>query len=348
MTGQGRPLRFLLLVIGGWTGARIWWLRDGVPPPPTTVRAVAPLDRIAGLPLMRPDVPSLHSLEAVSEPRAGTVAVRRVLAGGAVSSAVQAAPPRRMADPRLVALAQTSILRFGDPVPEPDPAGAVPPGRSGSRLSGSAWLLARGGPGVAGGLAGAQLGGSQAGVRLAYAIDSARRLAITGRLSTALASPAGSRLLSDREAAVGLAWRPTRLPVTLVAEQRFVLDGGRGGPVLGAIAGLPPTRIAGGFRLEAYGQAGVIARSGGAVEGFGDGAARAARPVTLAGMHLDVGAGIWGGAQRGASRLDIGPSLAATVPVVGRPIRVALDWRERVAGTARPGSGPALSIGTDF
>lgn len=350
MTSQGRPLRFLLLVLGGWTGARIWSLSPDPLAPPTDVRA-APLDRFAGLPLMRPDVPPLR---AVAMPRHVVAIAReeepaRAGAAPAAASALPAVPTHAAPDPRRNAIAQASRLRFGDPVPDPDPAAIVAPARPGSRLSGSAWLLARGGPGVAGGLAGAQLGGSQAGVRLAYAIDRGRRLTIVGRLSTALA--ASGPHLSDREGALGLAWRPTRLPVTLIAERRFVFDGragGRGGPVLGAIAGLPPTPIAAGFRLEAYGQAGAIARKGAAVEGFGDGAARLARPVTLAGMHLDVGAGAWGGAQRGASRLDIGPSLAATLPVAGQRIRVALDWRQRIAGTARPGSGPALSVGTDF
>ncbi|WP_204317143.1 hypothetical protein, partial [Klebsiella aerogenes] len=30
------------------------------------------------------------------------------------------------------------------------------------------------------------------------------------------------------------------------------------------------------------------------------------------------------------------------------PLRIALDWRQRVAGEARPGSGPALTLGADF
>jgi hypothetical protein len=220
-------------------------------------------------------------------------------------------------------------------------------------LSGSGWLLIRGGPALAGGLAGAQLGGSQAGIRLARTIDRARRLAVVARLSAAIDGSGGTHALSDREGAVGLAWRPTRLPVTLVAERRFVFDrGGRDGTVAGVIAGLPATPVVAGFRLEAYGQAGAIARTGmgtgTTVEGFGDGAARLARPVTVGPLHLDVGIGAWGGAQRGAARLDIGPTLGAQVPVGGRRLRVALDWRGRIAGNARPGSGPAVSLGTDF
>ncbi|MDQ2891489.1 MAG: hypothetical protein M3R64_00165, partial [Pseudomonadota bacterium] len=65
-------------------------------------------------------------------------------------------------------------------------------------------------------------------------------------------------------------------------------------------------------------------------------------------LGVDVGVGAWGGAQRGASRLDIGPSAGMVIPVGGTAVRVTLDWRHRIAGSAAPGSGPALSIGSDF
>ena len=101
------------------------------------------------------------------------------------------------------------------------------------------------------------------------------------------------------------------------------------------------------FTFEAYGQAGAIARA--RIDTFADGALRATREVARAGdARLDLGAGAWGAAQRGAARLDLGPSAVATIPLGDDTIRVAVDWRERVAGDARPGSGPALSIGADF
>jgi len=104
-----------------------------------------------------------------------------------------------------------------------------------SRVAASAWLLARGGP--AGTLSGGQLGASQAGLRITYALGEARKVSLAARL----AAPLEGR---GREAAVGLEWQPTRLPVRFVAEQRFVLDGGRGGPTLGVIAGYGPGEIA--------------------------------------------------------------------------------------------------------
>ncbi|WP_233264627.1 hypothetical protein, partial [Streptococcus agalactiae] len=65
------------------------------------------------------------------------------------------------------------------------------------------------------------------GVGVAYSIDRKRRGGLVGRVS----SPLGPGL---REAALGVEWQPTRLPLRLVAEQRFAIAGGRGGPALGA------------------------------------------------------------------------------------------------------------------
>ncbi|KQM92980.1 hypothetical protein ASE77_07025 [Sphingomonas sp. Leaf226] len=207
-----------------------------------------------------------------------------------------------------------------------------------ARLSVSSWLLARGG--ASGTVSGGQLGASQAGVRAVYGIDPSRRLGLTARL----AAPLEGR---GREAALGIEWRPTRGPVRLIAEQRFVLDGGRGGPTVGVIAGYGPAEIAPGARIETYGQAGAIVRDG--VEGFVDAAARLTHGVAERGrLRLDAGVGAWVSAQRGAARGDLGPSLGLAVPLGRRSVRLALDWRQRIAGTARPGSGPALSVGSDF
>jgi hypothetical protein len=205
-------------------------------------------------------------------------------------------------------------------------------------LSVSGWLLARGG--ASGTVSGGQLGASQAGVRAVYGIDPSRRLGLTARL----AAPLEGR---GREAALGIEWRPTRWPVRLIAEQRFVLDGGRGGPTVGVIAGYGPAEIAPGARIETYGQAGAIVRDG--VEGFVDAAARLTHGVAERGrLRLDAGVGAWVSAQRGAARGDLGPSLGVALPLGRRSVRLALDWRQRIAGTARPGSGPALSVGSDF
>jgi hypothetical protein len=220
----------------------------------------------------------------------------------------------------------------------PPPLVPTPIARGRTRLAGSAWLLARSGPASL--LDTGQLGASQAGLRLTYALGTARRLALAARLS----APMKGR---GREAALGLDWQPTRLPLRLIAEQRVSLDGGRGGPTVGIIGGYGPADIAPGVRLEAYGQAGAIARDG--IETFVDTAARLTHPVAhLAGRRIDLGLGSWASAQRGARRVDLGPTLGIALPVATKTIRLNLDWRQRIAGEARPGSGPALSIGSDF
>ncbi|GHH18824.1 hypothetical protein GCM10008023_25200 [Sphingomonas glacialis] len=209
-----------------------------------------------------------------------------------------------------------------------------------SRWSGSAWLAARGGSGLASGALGGQLGGSQAGARLVYALDRHHRIALVGRVT----SPLGSGL---REASVGVEWQPTRLPLRVVAEHRFALAGGQGGPGVGVVGGVGPVTVSPGVRFETYVQAGLIRRT--QTEPYVDGAARVTHPIaTLGKVRFDLGAGVWGGAQRGATRLDIGPSLGVALPLGKQSVRLALDWRERIAGGARPGSGPALTLGSDF
>ena len=122
---------------------------------------------------------------------------------------------------------------------------------------------------------------------------------------------------------------------------------GRGGPTLLVIGGVGPTPVAAGFTLEAYGEAGAIKRDG--VEAFGDGAARMTHKVaSVAQAQVDVGAGVWGAGQRGVRRLDVGPTIGAILPIAGVAFKITADWRERIVGNAAPGSGPALSIGTNF
>ena len=221
-------------------------------------------------------------------------------------------------------------------LPLATPAAITP--RAPSRLAGSVWGITRdGGIGQA---SGGQLGGSQAGIRVTYALGASRRLALAARLSTPLAG-------RGAEAALGLDWQPTRLPIHLLAERRIAIDGGRGGTMLGLVGGYGPAPIAGAVTVEGYGQAGLIARDG--TEAFVDGALRLAHPIARRGKaRLDVGIGTWGGAQRGTARLDIGPSLGLVVPVANHNLRLTADWRQRIAGNARPDSGPALSIGTNF
>ncbi|MDT8759291.1 hypothetical protein MZO42_11335 [Sphingomonas psychrotolerans] len=242
-------------------------------------------------------------------------------------------------------MALMGLIQYG--IPTPVSMGATPPplrvqpetlSALPSRWSASGWLVARAGTGIGAAPGASQLGGSQAGLRIAWLAWPRQRLAVVGRAVTPLRG-------KGAEASLGLEWQPTDTPVRLVAEQRFGLDGTRGGPGLGVIAGFDT--VAAGFRLESYSQAGVIRRS--RAETYADGAIRATRPVAETGpLRLALGAGVWGAVQRDAARFDLGPSATLALPLGKQNVRLALDWRQRVAGDARPGSGLALTLGSDF
>ena len=335
---NGRPLRFLAIVLGGWIAARVAILWPGEGPPVLALPALP--GQSIGAEIKTPPSPGERpagSASPVVIPLAwrnahdGNSGRRRTKTGRAtpeiIDWALQGAPGsdgpvlQNRASPPLVA----SL-----------PSATHHP----SRWSASIWLVARRGTGSGQGFAGPQLGGSQAGIRIAYDLDRRHRLAVAARI----ASPLGA---GQRDAAIGIAWQPTRWPVRLVAEQRFTLGPGRGGPTIGAIGGFGPARIGHGVRLEGYGQAGYIARHDG--EAFADGALRVSHPlVSLGRIEFDLGAATWGAVQKGAARIDAGPSLGLVLPVAHHPIRLALEWRERVAGNAAPASGPALTIGADF
>lgn len=339
---NGRPLRFLIVILGLWVALRaamLWPITQPIaahrsPESRQLVqRKPAPLTtRIAPA---WPPLALATAQRAVAPLARDTTLSARVTAGG---------------DPVRVALAMLALTRVGPAEPVVDQAewqepGAAPfmvparPTRATPRWSASAWLIARNGQGLGTSPFAGQLGGSQAGLRLAYSIDGQRRLGVVARAATPLAGP-------GREAAIGIEWQPTRAPLRLIAEQRIGIDRGLGGPAIGAVGGFGPIPI-GDFRLEAYGQAGVIGRGRGI--GYADGAARIERPLTTRrGIAFSGGAGLWGAAQPGAERLDIGPLISVSIPVAKQRVRLSFEWRERIGGRAAPGSGPALSIGGDF
>jgi hypothetical protein len=199
------------------------------------------------------------------------------------------------------------------------------------RFSLSAWMLVRGdvSPGLA---AAGQLGGSQVGVRARFAL--AERVHLAARLS----GPLQSRL--GKEAAIAVDVRPFRaVPVTLTLERRIGLDrGGRDAFSMGAFGGFD-RQVARGLRLDGYAQAGIVGLR--RRDAYVDGSLRVARDVI---GPVSAGAGLWGGAQPGAARLDVGPQLVLRTG----GLRLGAEWRQRVAGDARPDSGPVLSLGADF
>ncbi|WP_326524966.1 hypothetical protein [Sphingomonas sp.] len=347
---SGRPLWFLGAVAGGWVAIRVAIVWQATGSLPEAVREVMPLPiaAIAAVPIARPEVaPALSARPANGgEYRAVPAMLARVRPAGALPNIRSVAEPAGAIPPgaapvQLALLAMTPSLDIPAPAAAARPSIVIAPAlhsRAPSRFSVSSWIIARGGTGLGASALAPQLGGTQGGVRVDYALRGG--VAATARI----AAPAAG---AGRELSVGVAWRPAAVPIRLVAEQRLALDGGRGGPALGISGGVSELPLPAGLRLEGYGQAGAILRDG--IERYVDGSARVARPVARFGdIAIDAGGGVWGGAQRGVARLDIGPSVGARLPVAGRTMRLAVDWRQRVGGGARPGSGPALTLGSDF
>jgi hypothetical protein len=151
------------------------------------------------------------------------------------------------------------------------------------------------------------------------------------------------RRTAGAEAALGVDWQPSRrLPLHLLAERRQRLGReGRSAFGLTLYGGVGDASV-GRLRIDGYAQAGLVgARS---LDAFADGALRLSLPLGRA----RLGAGAWAAAQPGVSRFDLGPQASLRLPVAGRTITVAADWRQRLAGNARPGSGPTVTFATDF
>ena len=340
--GQGRPLRFLMIVVGGWTGARValLWPEAHVERLASVTRAArAPAPRLA--PGTRAPAPLIA---AGSLAATGVMLPRGRLLAPAGWPVSRVAPPvvpmavvERVGAPAVAIVAPVAVNAGAARYDAAQPVATALPTRP--RWSGSAWAFVRG-AGDAGGVATPQLGGSQIGARVAYRLDARGRVAAVARVAAATG-------VRQQEAAIGVEWQPTRLPIRLVAEQRIGIANIRGGPAIGLVGGVSALPLGAGLRVDGYAQGGVIARN--RADGYVDGAASVGRTIASRGRaRLELGLGAWGAAQRGAARLDLGPSLVAVLPVEARAIRVGVQWRERVAGNARPGSGAVLSIGADF
>jgi hypothetical protein len=187
-----------------------------------------------------------------------------------------------------------------------------------------------------------QYGGSQAGLILGYDLGEKRDEGLALLLRGATAPDRGGE-----EFAVGLRWqRPAKLPLSITAERRIVIDG-RDKWAVYAAGGVDPRPLPLKFKLDAYAQSGwVSGRDGGA---FFDAQARAMRQVANIGdTAIKAGAGAWAGGQEGLRRVDIGPAMAVEIPVDETRLDLRLDWRQRIAGNARPGNGLALTVSAGF
>lgn len=273
-----------------------------------------------------------------------------------VDFAAMDSPKSRIVAERLESTAQDNALNGTAPFPlfiAPSVDASEPLRSAGAagfsrRLAGwslSAWALVREqGDGRQALPVVGELAGSQAGARVAYGFGANGRLRAYGRASAALEHQRQS------EAAVGLTYAPiAALPLDVAVERRIKLGSdGRTAMAAMLVSGVSGQALPAQFRLDAYGQAGVVGMRSRDI--FADGAVVIDRAVSLSAERtsLRVGAVVAGAAQPHLSRLDIGPRVTLPLPQVGRGARIAVDWRHRIMGRARPDSGLALTLGADF
>jgi hypothetical protein len=206
------------------------------------------------------------------------------------------------------------------------------------RIQLTMWAMLRSRQSLTGGTSlasGGQLGASQAGARLFYNFTPS--IAAVVRSSSEVNRRGG-------EVAAGVRVQPLRsVPVWITAERRQQLGrygGGRNAFALFAEGGVYDRPGPWGLILDGYAQAGVVGLS--SRDLFFDGGATFTRPVY---REFSGGFGVWGGIQPGLYRVDAGPRVTMKVR---RNVRVHLDWRQRLAGNAEPGSGPVLTLAGDF
>ena len=224
-----------------------------------------------------------------------------------------------------------------------------PSGQQRARWTADGWLLLRpsGGQAALATLP-AAYGSSQFGAVIRYDLrpESAVRSQVYLRATGAIGAA-----FRDRQAALGLAIRPFRkLPIAALIEGRLQQGSEtlRIRPAVALLSDIAPFRLPLDAVGEAYGQVGYV--GGRNPTGFFDAQVTAERSVLKLGSAsaLGIGAGIWTGGQRGAARLDIGPRAVLRTSLSALPVRVTLDWRERIAGGASPGSGPVLTLAAGF
>lgn len=247
------------------------------------------------------------------------------------SSVLPSAPGSSLSRPAEVVGSQRACARSG----------------TASRWSADLWLALREGEAALFGNSGAApvYGASQVGSVLRYRLSPASRHkpAVYVRAVQAL-----DRREGDLAAGFAAQLVPG-LPLTAHVEARLSHRGARVQvrPAAFLTAGVDNAPLPLGLLARGYAQGGYV--GGRDATAFADGSIIAERPLLRAGKAaLSAGAGVWGGSQRGAARLDIGPSASLRLPLGAGSVRLAVDYRLRAAGDAAPASGAALTLSAGF
>jgi hypothetical protein len=343
---KGRQARFLALLLGGWVAARVgllWTSGTGFPPADTIDRRTATiawpgaapsgvfsperLRRLAGrvtLPAKPPEQPP-GQVFAYTEPHRAARLMELAVFGGA--------PPGSHALLRRAVYASSSFPQDTAPAPPP------PTRKTRRPIEAQAYLFLRGGSGRALS-SGSALGGSQAAARIAVPIAASGHVAAAARLYAPLHG-------KGAEAALGLDWRPgAAIPLRVSVERRQRLDEAGRSAWSAYAAGGFYRALPGSLHLDGYAQAGVVGIR--ARDLFVDGALRIERGIGTGRVTTGLGAGLWGAAQPGAERVDVGPRAVLHLPVADHALSLALEGRFRVAGRAQPGSGVAVTLAADL
>lgn len=381
----GRPLMAMFAILTAWIGVRasLWELPFALPPPgglfadvqtDTGVRTrrfpIADSGRAGSF-----DGVEANALQQLHD---DLVAVQRgaVLPGGAGQGGVTGGSRAVLPDRAAGQLARSNLsanhqllyaaaFAFAPTYDRPFEAApedrdaqrwdivlASPKPRSGAsradRWAADAWLLVRqggAGPLLATGDP-ASYGSDQIGAVLRYspAPKSALQPQAYARASKALV-PGG-----ESEAAAGASIGLARsFPLRVHGELRVTdrPDGTEVRPAAFVVTGLPRRKVGLMIEAEGYLQGGYV--GGDYATGFVDGRAIVEAPVIRSERgQVAIGGGAWGGAQRGAARLDLGPTASVTLATGSTTLRGSVDYRLRVAGDAVPGDGLAVTLAASF
>jgi hypothetical protein len=235
-------------------------------------------------------------------------------------------------------------LAMAEPIPQmqsspqwkstPSIAEASQPGRL-DRLSLSSWAMLRDQPGSQSLASGGTLGGSQAGVRLLWKFNP--------HIAASLRTNAPINGQRSAEVALGARFQPfVSWPIAFTVERRQSVGryGGQDAFAVFAEGGAYGRPMPWNSTLDAYLQTGIVGAK--RRDWFVDGSAALTRPVW---RNVSAGFGVWGGAQPGLNRLDMGPRASMRVT---NKVRVHLDYRQKLLGNAAPGSGGVVTLAGDF